>query len=63
MAINIVLVVLLFVVADRGRLISPASTRVRAVELARLRAVRQRSALAQRPVVAAVGRPASGAGD
>jgi hypothetical protein len=55
MALNIVLVGLLFVVADRGRLISPASARVRAAELARLRAVRQRSALAHQAT--------SGAGD
>jgi len=38
-AINIVLMVILFLIVDRGRLISPAYGRVRAPELARLRAV------------------------
>jgi NADH-quinone oxidoreductase subunit H len=37
-AINLVLLVLLFVVLDRGRLISPASPRAQAEEVARLRA-------------------------
>jgi NADH-quinone oxidoreductase subunit H len=37
-ALNLVLLVLLFVVLDRGRLISPASARTRASEVARLRA-------------------------
>jgi NADH-quinone oxidoreductase subunit H len=63
MAINIVLIVLLFVVADRGRLISPASARIRAVELERLRAVRDRSALAHPRVPGPAGRTTSGAGD
>ena len=36
--INIVLLVLVFVLLDRGRIISPASTRVRNEEIARLRA-------------------------
>jgi NADH-quinone oxidoreductase subunit H len=44
-AVNAVLVVLLFVFLDRGRVISPASGRVRSAELARLRAVSRRSAL------------------
>jgi len=61
MALNIVLVGLLFVVADRGRLISPASARVRSVELARLRAVRDRSSLAHQSPVA--GHATSEAGD
>jgi NADH-quinone oxidoreductase subunit H len=61
LALNIVLIGLLFVVADRGRLISPASARVRSVELARLRAVRERSSLAHEPPVA--GHATSGAGN
>jgi NADH-quinone oxidoreductase subunit H len=61
LALNIALIGLLFVVADRGRLISPASARVRSVELARLRAVRERSSLAHQP--AAAGHAGSGAGD
>jgi NADH-quinone oxidoreductase subunit H len=48
LALNIGLVLLLLLVADRGRLISPASARIRAAELTRLRAVRGRSALADR---------------
>jgi NADH-quinone oxidoreductase subunit H len=47
-AINVVIVLLLVIVVDRGRLISPASARVRAAELTRLRAVQQRLALAAR---------------
>jgi len=46
LAMNVVLVLLLFVVLDRGRVISPASARTRAEELRRLRAARQRSPLA-----------------
>jgi NADH-quinone oxidoreductase subunit H len=46
--LNVVLVLLLVVGFDRGRLISPASARVRMVELERLRAVRRRSALSAR---------------
>jgi NADH-quinone oxidoreductase subunit H len=61
LALNIVLIGLLFIVADRGRLISPASVRVRSVELARLRAVRERSSLAHESPVA--GHATSGAGD
>jgi NADH-quinone oxidoreductase subunit H len=57
LALNIVLVGFLFVIVDRGRLISPASARVRSVELARLRAVSDRSSLAQQAPAA------SGAGD
>jgi NADH-quinone oxidoreductase subunit H len=37
--LNIVLAVLVFVVLDRGRLVSPASARVGPVELAELRAM------------------------
>jgi NADH-quinone oxidoreductase subunit H len=44
-AMNLVLLALIFVVLDRGRIISPASTRVRQAELARLRAVSRRSTL------------------
>jgi NADH-quinone oxidoreductase subunit H len=44
--LNIVLMVVVFLVIDRGRLVSPASARVRAAELARLRAV----AKVERPV-------------
>ena len=43
---NVVLCVLLFVILDRGRIISPASSRLRTAELARLRAVADRSDLA-----------------
>jgi NADH-quinone oxidoreductase subunit H len=44
--VNVILLVLLFVVLDRGRIVSPASSRIRAVQLARLRAVAaQRSTL------------------
>jgi NADH-quinone oxidoreductase subunit H len=53
--INVVMVLLLFVVVDRGRLISPASARAKATELDRLRAVERRSPLARRVVPA--GRP------
>ena len=46
-AMNIVLCVILFVVLDRGRVISPATSRARDEELLRLRAIsRQRSTLA-----------------
>jgi hypothetical protein len=44
--LNIVLMIIVFLVIDRGRLVSPASARVRAAELARLRAV----AKVERPV-------------
>jgi NADH-quinone oxidoreductase subunit H len=46
LGLNVVLVVIIAVVIDRGRLISPASTRVRSAELARLRAASLRSPLA-----------------
>jgi NADH-quinone oxidoreductase subunit H len=47
LALNAVLCVLLFVVLDRGRVISPATSRTRDEELVRLRAIaRQRSTLA-----------------
>jgi NADH-quinone oxidoreductase subunit H len=48
-ALNLVLVVLLFFWLDRGRVISPASARVRASEIERLRAVHRRSPLAAQP--------------
>jgi hypothetical protein len=48
LAVNIVILVLLFVIIDRGRLISPASARIRDAELGRLRAVEQRAAAARR---------------
>ncbi len=66
LGLNIVLLGLLLVVIDRGRLISPASARVRAAELARLRAVRERSSLAGRATLGAPGmavRESSGVGD
>ncbi len=43
--LNVVLLVVLFFVLDRGRLVSPASHRARAEELDRLRARRSRSTL------------------
>ncbi len=46
LGLNLVLGLFIVVIIDRGRLISPASARVRAAELTRLRAVRLRSALA-----------------
>jgi len=45
-AINILLVVLLFFILDRGRIISPASARARAEEVRRLQELRRRSPLA-----------------
>jgi hypothetical protein len=44
--VNLVLTGVLFVVLDSGRIISPASGRVEATELKRLRALRSRSPLA-----------------
>ena len=44
--LNLVLCVLLFVILDRGRIISPASSRLRTADLTRLRAVADRSDLA-----------------
>ncbi len=49
--VNVLIVLILFVVIDRGRLISPASARIREVELARLRAVERRSTLVRRAAV------------
>jgi NADH-quinone oxidoreductase subunit H len=46
LGLNLVLGLVIVVGIDRGRLISPASARVRAAELTRLRAIRLRSALA-----------------
>jgi hypothetical protein len=37
--VNVVLLVILFLIIDRGRIISPAYRPLRAAELARLRAV------------------------
>ena len=45
-ALNIVLLLVVFLLIDRGRIISPASARVRAAEVSRLQAMRRRSALA-----------------
>lgn len=44
-ALNVAVLLIAFVLVDRGRLVSPASDRVRAVELARLRIIRERSSL------------------
>jgi NADH-quinone oxidoreductase subunit H len=44
--LNLVLAVLVFVILDRGRILSPAYVRLSGVELARLRAASSRSALA-----------------
>jgi NADH-quinone oxidoreductase subunit H len=46
LGLNVVLGLIIVAVIDRGRLISPASSRVRSAELARLRAARLRSPLA-----------------
>jgi NADH-quinone oxidoreductase subunit H len=46
--VNVVLVLVLFMIVDRGRLISPASARIRGAELTRLRAVEERSTIARR---------------
>ena len=51
-ALNLVLLVALFVGLDRGRLISPASARARADEVARLRARASATRGARRPAVA-----------
>ena len=45
-ALNMALVVIVFAILDRGRIISPAYARSRADELARLRSVSARSPLA-----------------
>ena len=47
--LNLALVMLLFVMVDHGRIISPAYGRLDPRELEKLRAMRQRSALARRP--------------
>jgi hypothetical protein len=39
LAVNVVLLVVLFVIMDRGRIVSPASGRIPAGDLARLRGV------------------------
>ena len=44
--LNVVILLILFFLVDRGRIVSPASARVRSAELTRLRAFRARSALA-----------------
>ncbi len=44
--LNVVLLLIVFLLIDRGRIVSPASARVRAAELTRLRAFRARSSLA-----------------
>ena len=46
LALNLVLMVLMFVVFDRGRIVSPAASRLDAVAVARLRAMSVRSAVA-----------------
>jgi NADH-quinone oxidoreductase subunit H len=43
--INVVLLVILFVYMDRGRIVQPASARIREDQLARLREIRLRSRL------------------
>lgn len=48
LGVNVVIGLVLFVGIDRGRLISPASVRVRETELARLRAADRRSTLGRR---------------
>jgi NADH-quinone oxidoreductase subunit H len=45
LGLNAVLLIILFVILDRGRIVSPASSRIRAAELARLRAAAGRSTL------------------
>jgi NADH-quinone oxidoreductase subunit H len=52
-AINLVLLFVVFGLVDRGRLLSPASARSRADEIARLRQESRRSALAKRYAVEA----------
>jgi NADH-quinone oxidoreductase subunit H len=48
-AVNLVISALVFVVLDRGRIISPASTRARMEEIQRLRQMSRSRALGQRP--------------
>ncbi|MEX0908547.1 MAG: NADH-quinone oxidoreductase subunit NuoH [Gemmatimonadaceae bacterium] len=50
--VNLALVMILFVMVDHGRIISPAYGRLDPRELEKLRAMRQRSALARRPAAA-----------
>jgi cyanate permease len=47
-ALNAVIMVLVFWVLDRGRIVSPASSRIAAPELDRLRTMSRRSALTPR---------------
>ena len=47
-ALNAVIMVLVFWVLDRGRIVSPASSRIRTAELERLRTLSRRSALTPR---------------
>ena len=47
-ALNAVIMVLVFWVLDRGRIVSPASSRIRSAELERLRTLSRRSALTPR---------------
>jgi NADH-quinone oxidoreductase subunit H len=47
-ALNAVIMVLVFWVLDRGRIVSPASSRIRTAELERLRSLSRRSALTPR---------------
>jgi NADH-quinone oxidoreductase subunit H len=47
--VNLALVMLLFVMVDHGRIISPAYSRLDPRKLEKLRAMRQRSALSRRP--------------
>jgi NADH-quinone oxidoreductase subunit H len=47
--VNLALIMILFVLVDHGRIISPAYGRLDPRELEKLRAMRQRSALARRP--------------
>ncbi|MEX1187029.1 MAG: NADH-quinone oxidoreductase subunit NuoH [Gemmatimonadaceae bacterium] len=56
--VNLALIMILFVMVDHGRIISPAYGRLDPRELEKLRAMRQRSALARRPEARpAVGKP------
>jgi NADH-quinone oxidoreductase subunit H len=48
LALNVVIMVLVFWVLDRGRIVSPASSRIAAPELDRLRTMSRRSALTPR---------------
>ena len=48
LALNVVIMVLVFWVLDRGRIVSPASSRIKTAELERLRTLSRRSALTPR---------------